>query len=83
MKRNLRRYAKVVAGVRARDLACRVCSRWVGDYGHTHHIVYRSLGGDDSLDNCILLCHMCHAAEHSKLIRISGTANALTVEKLR
>jgi len=29
-----------------------------------HHIIHRSLGGDDSLNNLICLCFPCHRKEH-------------------
>lgn len=29
-----------------------------------HHIKYRSQGGDDSIDNMISVCPMCHAQIH-------------------
>jgi hypothetical protein len=31
-----------------------------------HHIVPRSQGGPDTLENLILLCHDCHNATHRK-----------------
>ena len=33
-----------------------------------HHIIFRSLGGSDELDNLITLCEKCHAAIHAGLI---------------
>ena len=30
-----------------------------------HHVVYRSHGGSDSLDNCLALCKQCHDDIHA------------------
>jgi len=29
-----------------------------------HHVKKRSQGGDDSMENCVLLCFECHRKEH-------------------
>lgn len=39
---------------------CRVCL--CPDYIELHHLVPRSLGGDDVADNLVPLCRECHAA---------------------
>jgi 5-methylcytosine-specific restriction endonuclease McrA len=31
-----------------------------------HHIVFRSHGGGDNIENLAALCHDCHAAIHDK-----------------
>ena len=42
----------------------RVCAG-CGDPGSdAHHILHRSFGGDDHLDNGLLLCHKCHMLMH-------------------
>lgn len=47
---------------------CRHCnSSW---YLHPHHVVYRSLGGEDELNNLLTLCWQCHEAAHRKLLKI-------------
>lgn len=58
---------------------CRVCRRPVRLYtadllslAHRHHVIYRSAGGPDTLENSIILCSTCHDAEHRHLIHISG-----------
>jgi 5-methylcytosine-specific restriction endonuclease McrA len=33
-----------------------------------HHIIKRSQGGTDTLDNLILLCEKCHGAEHGERV---------------
>lgn len=41
---------------------CRGCSQ---PYSEVHHIVYRSHGGPDTLENLICLCSACHDRAHS------------------
>jgi len=46
---------------------------WGYDPLEIHHKVKRSLGGKDTLENCIALCHFCHTQAHTyieKLIEI-------------
>ena len=82
MKRNRTRYTKLRQAVWHRDGGCcRVCRRWCYD-PHTHHIQYRSLGGKDEMANLVLLCGDCHSNEHAKRIAITGTADALRVERI-
>lgn len=33
---------------------------------HSHHIIYRSHGGDDIAENLITLCSTCHKAVHNR-----------------
>lgn len=53
----------VRAAVHARDHhRC----RWCGvETGELHHIIYRSQGGQNSVDNLITLCIQHHAQAHS------------------
>ena len=54
-KGNLRRAVK-------RDRQCMCCrSR---ENLSAHHIIFKSLSGDDSLDNLITLCFECHRKAH-------------------
>ena len=48
--------------------ACHVCHEAItNDTGwHVHHVVPRSCGGSDSLDNCVLLHPVCHSAIHHR-----------------
>jgi 5-methylcytosine-specific restriction endonuclease McrA len=32
---------------------------------HAHHLLRQADGGDDSLDNCVMLCEECHYAAHN------------------
>ena len=49
--------------VRERDIYCRLCGST--SLLQAHHIIYRSQGGKDTLDNLILLCLYCHEKVHS------------------
>lgn len=40
-----------------RDGGCILCGK---KYVHHHHVIFRSAGGDDSLDNLVCLCPDCH-----------------------
>lgn len=42
---------------------------------HVHHILYRSQGGGDTLDNLILLGYAAHKLVHDGLLDIFGDAN--------
>lgn len=54
---------KVYTEVRERDLwRCRACG--LADLLEAHHIVFRSQGGPDTLENLITLCKHCHMAAH-------------------
>lgn len=40
---------------------CCICHRFVGLKIECHHIVHKSKGGEDTIENCIPLCFDCHA----------------------
>ena len=92
-KARLKRLAKqhradVMRGVDLRDgIICRVCGITTSPYDlprqpNRHHIRYRSHGGEDSLQNIILLCALCHDRVHrSGVLRISGESDRLIVER--
>ena len=52
----------------ARDnYTCQVCGKSKGKILQTHHIIYRSNGGTDRVDNLITVCTDCHtSANHKK-----------------
>ena len=92
-------WLKVCQAVDLRDGGrCRVCAKRV-ELGSTfhdrverHHIIPRSLGGQDTTENIASLCVGCHDDRHKKgTLRISGNADernemgylsGLTVERL-
>lgn len=45
---------------------CQVCGRSVTDgvILHAHHIVYRSNGGTDRINNLLTVCHKCHTSKN-------------------
>ena len=45
-----------------------------------HHIIKRSLGGSDTLDNCITLCCECHRKNEDGKLKISGDSCNLKIE---
>lgn len=50
------------------DWMCRACgNRRTLD---PHHVIYRSHGGKDELNNLLILCRRCHDDEHEKRLRI-------------
>ena len=57
---------------REQDGLCPVCqqkltklTRW-----HSHHLIYRSLGGTDGTNNLVLLHPDCHRQVHSKKLAV-------------
>jgi len=40
---------------------CCLCKKFCGTKIELHHIVHKSEGGEDTLENCIALCFDCHA----------------------
>ena len=51
---------KVRAAVRKRDhLTCQKCGQRQSEL-HVHHITPLDAGGEDTPENCILLCYACH-----------------------
>lgn len=48
---------------KVKHAACRACGFLWGI--ERHHLVPRSLGGDDTDDNIIPLCHACHQDLHN------------------
>jgi hypothetical protein len=51
----------------ARDnYTCQVCGKSKDKILQTHHIIYRSNGGTDRVDNLITVCTDCHTSENHK-----------------
>ena len=58
------KWKKRVAEVMERDLhRCRICGRSWG-LADVHHVIKRSQGGTDDMNNLILLCRDCHNKQH-------------------
>ena len=81
--------AQVMLSVDERDgSTCRICQCHTVAFDierqpHHHHIIYRSHGGTDTLENIILICALCHDRVHrGGNIRLSGDAYELCVERL-
>ena len=82
VRKKQRDYSALRVQVCHRDMGlCRVCRHYASPtYGHVHHIVYRSAGGEDTMSNCLWLCATCHDLEHRHRIAITGTSDALDIE---
>lgn len=66
-------YRKTCALVTLRDGSrCRVCG---GRGNHHHHIVYRSHGGKDVVNNLLLTCTDCHKDIHAKVTLVTFNPN--------
>lgn len=48
------------------NYTCQVCGKSKDKILHTHHIVYKSLGGTDRADNLITVCTECHISKNHK-----------------
>jgi HNH endonuclease len=35
-----------------------------GEWGEAHHIRHANVGGDASLENCVVICRSCHYSAH-------------------
>lgn len=52
----------------ARDnYTCQVCGKSKNKILQTHHIIFRSCGGSNRVDNLITVCTDCHTSENHKL----------------
>ena len=47
---------------------CRSCNRTQGL--HPHHIKYVSAGGEDTLENLVTVCWVCHRAIHDGFLSV-------------
>lgn len=48
------------------NYTCQACGKSKDKVLHTHHIVYKSLGGTDRADNLITICTECHTSKNHK-----------------
>jgi 5-methylcytosine-specific restriction endonuclease McrA len=77
---------RVYAAVDRRDgRICRICRKRADphalgllDRAEHHHVLPRSLGGQDTTDNLVIACRECHEAIHAKgKFRLVGNADDL------
>ena len=57
---------------------CEICPRAAVDI---HHIVYRSAGGGDEIDNLIGLCRDCHELAHEGVFGEEFLLNVVAMRK--
>lgn len=77
MKRNLTNWKNVKRAVIKRDNGlCVLCGSQAND---VHHIIFRSHGGKDDVNNCVCLCRECHELAHGlhKYVSANDIKNAL------
>ena len=73
MKRSKAHWLAVKKDVAERDnYSCVLCGCPAND---VHHVIFRSHGGPDDINNCVCLCRPCHEMAH-------GTNARLVREKL-
>lgn len=72
----------VVIKVLERDgYMCRNCN---SDYGlHPHHIVFRAITRDHSLDNLVTLCFKCHRDIHDNRLMVVFTNGSWFFGKIK
>ncbi len=67
-KREAEAIAPVLDALRAAaDGRCQRCRRWFPRLDH-HHLRKRSLGGETTGENIVMLCRPCHTAIHNRTI---------------
>jgi len=68
MQHDLERQHKPRTLWRSQRGRCLICDQMITKQSgwHTHHVVWRSHGGDDNLDNLVLLHPNCHRQVHSQ-----------------
>ena len=66
-------YDNIKAYILIRDkYTCQCCKTKKGTL-HVHHIIYRSKGGSDEIENLITLCETCHKKLHMGELKIFET----------
>jgi len=65
MKKHTKNYLKYYGYGIDDIILCEVCVCRAVDL---HHIVYKSQGGSDSIDNIIALCRICHDKAHNEIL---------------
>lgn len=70
----------------ARDnYTCQVCGKSKDKILQTHHIIYRSNGGTDRVDNLITVCTDCHTSANHKKVEfyINGRQNIKKLSSIK
>lgn len=50
---------------------------------HSHHIVFRSQGGDDSLENLVTVCARCHDLIHNHKVLVEITQDGPVFKEVK
>lgn len=66
MKRHTSLFLKHYSYVEQDCIICQYCEHRIAV--DIHHIIFRSQGGKDEINNLIALCRTCHEAAHRKTI---------------
>lgn len=67
MKKHVKNYMKYYDYAQDDIILCEVCFSQAVDL---HHIIYKSQGGSDNVDNIIALCRTCHEQAHSNELSV-------------
>ena len=51
---------------------CFICGKYIERGTPPHHIKYRSQGGEDVMENLVMLCNECHRKVHDGKIKLKG-----------
>jgi len=67
MKKHISNYLKHYKIGEQDTWLCGNCGRFfrINNGLEIHHIIFKSLGGSDDIENCICLCRNCHIRAHS------------------
>ena len=61
IKLSQKKYIELKLKVLERDKYCVLCPK---EPTELHHVIFRSHGGSDTEENCVMLCHDCHEKAH-------------------
>ena len=74
MQKHVKNYMKYFGYGEQDCILCEACERVACD---VHHVVYRSHGGSDDINNLVGLCRECHDKAHARKL------DCLTIIKKR
>ena len=46
------------------DGLCAMCGVWIDPGEKFHHVIFKSHGGEDTMQNGVMLCRPCHGLAH-------------------